>query len=202
VTISAHRIEDYGIVGDTQTAALVSRDGSIDWLCLPRFDSPACFAKLLGDAGNGYWRINPAESAGQLMGINRRYRDDTLILETQFETTRGVARLVDCMPVRESHPRVMRMVECAHGQVDMRMDLVMRFDYGSVVPWVQRSGTLLTATAGPDALSMWSSVEVRGEGLTTVSDFSVAQGNVEFFELTWFPSHEETPRPAMAASIT
>jgi GH15 family glucan-1,4-alpha-glucosidase len=196
VTTSGHRIEDYGIIGDTQTAALVSRDGSIDWLCLPRFDSPACFAKLLGGAENGYWNINPAESAGQLRRISRRYRDDTLILETQFETAGGVVRLVDCMPVRESHPRVMRMVECTRGQVDMRMDLVMRFDYGSVVPWVQRSGTLLTATAGPDALSLWASVEVRGEGLTTVSDFTVAQGNVEFFELTWFPSHEETPRPA------
>jgi GH15 family glucan-1,4-alpha-glucosidase len=196
VTISAHRIEDYGIVGDTHTAALVSRDGSIDWLCLPRFDSPACFAKLLGDARNGYWRIHPAESAGQVRRISRRYRDDTLVLETQFETAGGVVRLVDCMPVRESHPRVMRMVECIRGQVDMRMDLVMRFDYGSVVPWVRRSGTLLTATAGPDALSLWASVEVTGEDLTTVSDFTVTQGNVEFFELTWFPSHEPTPRPA------
>ncbi len=196
MTASTARIEDYGIIGDTHTAALVGRDGSVDWLCLPRFDSPACFAKLLGDTANGYWRISPAPSAGPVSRISRRYRDDTLILETEFEVAGGVVRLVDCMPLRERHPRVMRMVECTQGRVDMRMDLVMRFDYGSVVPWVRRSGPLLTAMAGPDALSLWASVEVRGEGLTTVSDFTVADGNVEVFELTWFPSHEETPRPA------
>src|SRR6202035_4855453 len=136
---SSRRIEDYALIGDCGSAAVVGRDGSIDWLCLPRFDSPACFAKLLGDARNGYWRISPAQSAGRLRGIGRRYRDDTLILETESETAGGVVRLVDCMPVRESHPRVRRMVECTDGRVDMRMDLVMRFDYGSVVPWVRRS---------------------------------------------------------------
>jgi GH15 family glucan-1,4-alpha-glucosidase len=195
----ALRIEDYGIIGDTQTAALVGRDGSIDWLCLPRFDSPACFARLLGDEPNGFWRIAPAPSAGEVRAVTRRYREDTLVLETEFETSSGVVRLVDCMPVREVHPRVVRRVECVRGQVDMRMELVIRFDYGSVVPWVQRSGSLLTATGGPDAISLWSSVPVRGEDLTTVSDFHVTGGQSEFFELTWFPSHEPAPRPVNVA---
>jgi GH15 family glucan-1,4-alpha-glucosidase len=189
------RIEDYGIIGDTHTAALVGRDGSIDWLCLPRFDSPSCFAKLLGDEGNGYWRIAPAPSARDSK-VRRQYRDDTLVLETEFETASGVARLVDCMPAREAHPRVMRMVECTSGRIDMRMELVMRFDYGSVVPWVTRSGSLLTAIAGPDALTLWASVPVRGEDMTTVAEFTMTAGNSEFFELAWFDSHEDAPRPA------
>jgi GH15 family glucan-1,4-alpha-glucosidase len=190
------RIEDYGIIGDTHTAALVGIDGSIDWLCLPRFDSAACFAKLLGDESHGYWRIAPASSAGVVRNRRHRYREHTLILETEFETDGGLARLTDCMPLREEHPRVMRKVECVHGQVDMRMDLVIRFDYGSIVPWVRRRGALLTAVAGPDALSLWASVAMRGEAMTTVSDFTLTQNNVEFFELTWFSSHEPTPRPA------
>jgi GH15 family glucan-1,4-alpha-glucosidase len=168
---------------------------------LPRFDSGACFAKILGDERNGFWRIAPAESAGDVREVRRRYTQDSLVLETEFETTDGVVRVVDCMPVRELHPRVVRKVECTKGQVDMRMDLVVRFDYGSVVPWVQRSGALLTATAGPDALSLWASVPVKGEDLTTVSDFTLTNGNSEFFELTWFPSHEEPPRPANVAYV-
>jgi GH15 family glucan-1,4-alpha-glucosidase len=190
------RIEDYGLIGDTQTAALVGRDGSIDWLCLPRFDSAACFAKLLGDERNGFWRISPAEPGADGANIRRRYRGDSLVLETEFATTRGVVRLVDCMPVRHAHPRVVRMVECLSGRVEMRMDLVMRFDYGSVVPWVKRSGSLLVATAGPDALSLWASVPVTGWNLTTLSEFTMTEGRVEFFELTGFASHEEPPRPA------
>jgi GH15 family glucan-1,4-alpha-glucosidase len=190
------RIEDYAIIGDTHTAALVGRDGSIDWLCVPRFDSGACFAKVLGDERNGFWRIGPAQSAGEISEIKRRYRDDSLVLETEFETAGGALRLVDCMPVREVHPRIVRMVECTRGQIDVRMDLVMRFDYGSVLPWVQRSGPLLTAIAGPDALSLWTSVEVTGEDMTTVSDFTMSKGEIEFFELTWYPSHERPPRPA------
>jgi GH15 family glucan-1,4-alpha-glucosidase len=191
----ALRIEDYGLIGDTHTAALVGRDGSIDWLCLPRFDSAACFAKLLGDNGNGFWRIAPAKSAGKVHEIRRKYREDTLVLETEFETGDGVARVVDCMPVRGEHPRVLRMVQCTEGRIDMRMDLVMRFDYGSVLPWVTRSGTLLTAIAGPDALSLWASVEVKGENMTSVSEFTMTEGTSEFFELTWFASHEQAPRP-------
>jgi GH15 family glucan-1,4-alpha-glucosidase len=188
-------IEDYGLIGDTHTAALVGRDGSIDWLCLPRFDSPACFAKMLGDEPNGFWRIAPAGSAGEVHEVRRSYREDTMVLETEFQTAGAVVRIVDCMPVREVHPRVLRMVQCVQGQIDMRMDLVMRFDYGSVLPWVTRSGTLLTAIAGPDALSLWASVEMKGDGMTTVADFAMAAGTSEFFELTWFASHEQAPRP-------
>jgi GH15 family glucan-1,4-alpha-glucosidase len=193
------RIEDYGIIGDTHTAALVGVDGSIDWLCLPRFDSPACFASLLGDEENGCWRIAPSASAGGVTQVRRRYRENTLILETEFETETGVVRLTDCMPVRSDHPRVLRKLECTRGHVDMRMDLVIRFDYGSVMPWVQKTGSLLTAVAGPDALSLWATVPVRGENMTTVSDFTITQGNVEFFELTWFSSNERTPRPGNVA---
>jgi GH15 family glucan-1,4-alpha-glucosidase len=189
------RIEDYGLIGDTHTGALVGRDGSIDWLCLPRFDSPACFAKLLGDEQNGFWRIAPAESAGRVHKVTRRYRHDTLVLETEFHTAGGVARVVDCMPVREVNPRVLRMVQCTQGQIEMRMDLVIRFDYGSVLPWVTRSGTLLTAIAGPDALSLWASVEVKGEDMASVSEFTMTEGTSEFFELSWYPSHEDAPRP-------
>jgi GH15 family glucan-1,4-alpha-glucosidase len=189
------RIEDYGLIGDTHTAALVGSDGSIDWLCLPRFDSAACFAKLLGDEQNGFWRIAPAESAGEVQEVRRSYREDSLVLETEFRTAGGVIRIVDCMPVRETYPRVLRLVQCTQGRVDMRMDLVMRFDYGSVLPWVTRSGSLLTAIAGPDALSLWTSVAVEGEDMTTVSDFTMAEGTSEFFELTWFASHEAAPRP-------
>jgi GH15 family glucan-1,4-alpha-glucosidase len=194
----AVRIEDYGLIGDTHTAALVGRDGSIDWLCLPRFDSGACFARILGDEANGFWRIAPAGSPRQTRSA-RRYRDDTLVLETEFETARGAVRLVDCMAVREDHPRVLRLVECTRGRIDMRMDLVMRFDYGSVVPWVTRSGDRVQAIAGPDALSLWTSVEVKGENLTTVADFTMTTGQSEMFELTWFPSHEEAPRPLNVA---
>lgn len=189
------RIEDYGIIGDTHTAALVGTDGSIDWLCLPRFDSPACFARLLGGNDNGFWRIAPSTSSGDLTRVRRRYRERTIILETEFKTEDGSVLLTDCMPIRSSNPRVLRKVEGKHGRVDMHMDLVMRFDYGSVVPWVQRSGSRLTAVAGPDALSLWSTVPVTGEQMTTVADFTVTPQSVEFFELTWFPSNDETPRP-------
>ncbi len=188
-------IEDYAIIGDTHTAAIVGRDGSIDWLCLPRFDSAACFAKLLGDERHGFWRIAPAPGV-EVREVRRRYRPDTLVLETEFETDGGVARLVDCMPLREEHPLVVRMVEGVSGTVDMHMQLVMRFDYGSVVPWVRSSGRLLAAIAGPDALSMWTSVETRGENMTTLADFTVSAGSSESFELTWFLSHQEAPRPA------
>src|SRR5579885_1785307 len=142
----ALRLEDYAMIGDTHTAALVGRNGSIDWLCLPRFDSAACFAKLLGTDDNGYWRIAPTDDVTH---ITRRYLDDTLVLETEFTTGTGVVRLTDCMPVREEHPQIVRVVEAVHGEVDMAMELTMRFDYGSVVPWVRRLDGLLTAVAGP-----------------------------------------------------
>jgi GH15 family glucan-1,4-alpha-glucosidase len=196
--MSTH-IEDYGIIGDTQTAALVGRDGSIDWLCLPRFDSQACFARLLGDERHGYWRVGPAPSAGENVTIKRRYREDTLVLETEFTTAQGTVRLIDCMPVRQSHPRIVRMVEGVQGEVDMRMDLVLRFDYGAVVPWVRSSGRLLHAIAGSNGVSLWSSVDVKGQDMTTVGEFTMTPGESEVFELTWYPSHEEAPRPANAA---
>jgi GH15 family glucan-1,4-alpha-glucosidase len=130
-------IEDYGIIGDTQTAALVARSGSIDWLCLPRFDSPACFAALLGDSSHGRWLIGPADA---VLESSRRYRGNSLVLETEFTTSTGTVRLVDCMPPRERSPDLVRVVEGVRGEVSMRMELIVRFDYGSIVPWVRRDG--------------------------------------------------------------
>ncbi len=188
-------IEDYALIGDTHTAAIVGRDGSIDWLCLPRFDSEACFAQLLGDQSHGFWRIAP--TADQVE-TRRRYRGDTLVLETEFETPEGVVRLIDCMPIREEHPQVVRVVDGVSGTVDVRMRLSMRFGYGSVLPWVRRAGSLLTAVAGPDALSLWTPVHARGEDMTTVAEFTVREGDRVPFVLTWYPSHEEVPRPVDA----
>src|SRR5438552_9823504 len=134
-------IEDYALIGDNETAALVGRDGSIDWLCVPRFDSGACFAALLGTPDHGRWLIAPA---GGVRRVRRDYRQGTLVLETEFETEDGVVRLIDCMTPRERHPVVVRVVEGVRGRVAMRMELAIRFDYGSVVPWVRRlaDGTL------------------------------------------------------------
>jgi GH15 family glucan-1,4-alpha-glucosidase len=188
----ALRIEDYGIIGDTHTAALVGRDGSIDWLCLPRFDSEACFAHLLGTEENGFWRIGPRHGG---LATRRRYRRDTLVLETEFDTGSGVARVTDCMPIRESHPEVVRLVEGLSGQVDMTMELAIRFGYGSVVPWVRKLDWLLEAIAGPDGIALWTPVPTEGQGFRTVSEFTVAEGQRFPFILTWFPSHEAPPRP-------
>ncbi len=188
-------IEDYGLIGDTHTAALVGADGSIDWLCLPRFDSEACFAALLGDQHNGFWRLAPT-SGGR--ATRRRYRGDTLVLESEFDTDGGTVRIVDCMPLRETHPEVVRVVEGVRGTVDMRMDLAMRFGYGRVVPWVRRLDELLTALAGPDGLALWTTVHTRGRDRTTVAEFSVSAGQHVPFVLTWFPSHEDPPRPTDA----
>ena len=185
-------IEAYAVIGDTHTAALVGSDGSIDWLCLPRFDSAACFAALLGDESNGRWRLAPA---GEVTRSRRRYRDDTLVLETEFETPGGTVRVVDCMPIREEHPQVVRLVTGVSGQVDMRMDLTMRFDYGQVVPWVRRVEGLLVAVAGPDALALWTPVHSHGEDMSTVAEFTVMAGQNISFLMTWFPSHEDPPRP-------
>jgi GH15 family glucan-1,4-alpha-glucosidase len=188
-------IEDYGLIGDTHTAALVGRDGSIDWLCLPRFDSVACFAKLLGDEDNGSWRIAPT---GATVASRRRYRGDSLVLETEFDVREGTVRIVDCMPIRESQAEVVRIVEGVSGTVPMRMELTVRFGYGSIVPWVRRLDGLLTAIAGPDALALWSPVHTRGEEMRTVADFTVSQGQQIPFVLAWYPSHEELPRPVDA----
>ncbi|HUY21461.1 MAG TPA: glycoside hydrolase family 15 protein [Acidimicrobiales bacterium] len=189
------RIEDYGIIGDTHTAGLVGCDGSIDWLCLPRFDSDACFAQLLGTPEHGYWRIAPATGDYE---VRRAYRPDSLVLETEFETADGVARLVDCMPIREHHPQVVRMVQSVRGSVAMRMDLVIRFGNGSMVPWVRRVDGLLAAVSGPDALALWTPVRTRGEDMTTAAEFTVAGDDHVPFVLTWYPSQEAPPRPVDA----
>jgi GH15 family glucan-1,4-alpha-glucosidase len=196
MTLVALKIEDYGIIGDTHTAALVGRNGSIDWLCLPRFDSDACFAGLLGDNSHGYWRISPATEDYE---VRRHYRGDSLVLDTEFETADGVAKVVDCMPIREDHPQVVRMVEAVRGEVAMRMDLVIRFGYGSMVPWVRGADGLLCAVAGPDALSLWTPIDTRGEDMTTVAEFTVSATEHIPFVLTWYPSHEVPPRPVDAS---
>jgi GH15 family glucan-1,4-alpha-glucosidase len=181
------RIEDYALIGDLHTAALVGRDGSIDWLCLPRFDSEACFAALLGDERNGRWSIAPA---GSVKKTRRHYREDTLVLETEFETEEGTVRLVDFMPPRDRHLDLIRIVEGVRGKVPMRMQLVMRFDYGITVPWVQSLAGGLLAVAGPNALFLRTPVETSGEDMTTVAEFSVAEGESIPFVLNWHASHE------------
>src|SRR5271166_3222974 len=149
------RIEDYALIGDLHTAALVGRDGSIDWLCLPRFDSGACFARLLGEAEHGFWKIAPTSP---VTAVRRRYRPDTLILETEFDTAEGTVRLVDCMPIREGHPQVVRLIQGVRGRVPMQMTLVLRFGYGECTPWVTHHDQLLTAITGPDAVALFTRV--------------------------------------------
>jgi GH15 family glucan-1,4-alpha-glucosidase len=191
----AARIEDYGLIGDLQTAALVSRDGCVDWLCLPRFDSGACFAALLGDDDNGRWSIAPS---ARVTACRRCYRDDTLILETTFETDSGVVRLIDFMPPRETAPDVVRIVEGVSGSVSMRLDLTIRFDYGSIVPWVRRLDDGILAVAGPDALHLATPVELVGRNFHTVAEFEVRAGERVPFVLTWFPSNVDLPQPVDA----
>jgi GH15 family glucan-1,4-alpha-glucosidase len=185
------RIEDYAFLSDTQTGALVSRHGCVDWLCFPRFDSGACFAALLGDGENGRWKFTPE---GEVKTTRRRYRGDTLILETEIETANGVVRLIDFMPPRGENPDLVRIVEGVRGSVRMKMDLIIRFDYGHIIPWVRQKHGGLEAIAGPDALILRTPIETRGEDLTTVAEFDVTQGDRVPFVLTWFPSHDEPPR--------
>jgi GH15 family glucan-1,4-alpha-glucosidase len=185
------RIEDYGLIGDTQTAALVGRDASIDWLCLPRFDSAACFAALLGGADNGRWQIAPADG---WRSVERRYRPGTLVLETEFRTASGRVRVVDCMPNRLDDPDVVRLVQGVSGHVHMHMELTVRFDYGRVIPWVRQLDGRLQLIAGPDALYLTSSgAHPHGKGLTTIADFTVADGQQAAFSLRWHPSHLPPP---------
>jgi GH15 family glucan-1,4-alpha-glucosidase len=184
-------IEDYALIGDTHTAGLVSREGSIDWLCLPRFDSPACFAALLGDRSNGHWQLAPA---GPVREVRRRYQGDTLVLETDYRTDDGVVRVVDCMPPRQSDPDVARIVQGVRGRVPMRMELTIRFDYGSIVPWVRHVDGALHAIAGPDSVWLRTPVPVYGQNLTTLADFTVAEGERVPFMLTWHASHRPAPR--------
>ncbi len=183
-------IEQYGMIGDCHTAALVGIDGSIDWLCFPMFDSPACFAALLGSAKNGRWLLAPTGNATK---VSRRYRGDTLILETDYETESGTVTVIDCMPPRTREPDLIRLVVGKHGTVRMRMELVIRFDYGWVVPWVERIEKGIRATAGPDTLVLQAPVELRGEDFTTVADFEVSAGDRVPFVLMWHASNEPAP---------
>jgi len=187
------RIEDYGLIGDLQTAALVGLDGSVDWLCLPRFDSAACFSALLGDEADGRWLLAPA---GKVERVERRYREDTLVHELDFHCAVGSVRVIDFMPPRGTEPDLVRIVEGLEGSVQMRLDLAIRFGYGSIVPWVQRheDGTRI-AIAGPDALALHTPVAVHGEDLRTRAEFTVTAGERVPFVLTWYPSHEPVPPP-------
>src|SRR6266487_2982340 len=164
------KIEDYAFLSDTQTGALVSRDGCVDWLCFPRFDSPACFASLLGDKKNGHWRFFPEE---KIEKTRRQYRDETLILETEIETKSGAVRLIDFMPPRGENPDIIRIVEGLRGEMRMQMELIIRFDYGQIVPWVRKEHAGLEAIAGPDGLILRTSIETRGSDFTTVAEFTV-----------------------------
>ena len=184
-------IEDYGLIGDLQTAALVSRHGCIDWLCFPRFDSGACFSALLGDEENGRWSLRPASD---ITSARRRYRGDTLVLETELACDEGVVRLIDFMPPRGEAPDVVRIVEGVEGTVPMKMRLSIRFDYGSIVPWVRRRDEGLHAVAGPDALLLATPIDLVGRNLHTEAEFDVAPGDRVPFVLTWFPSNQDLPQ--------
>jgi GH15 family glucan-1,4-alpha-glucosidase len=183
-------LEQYALIGDCQAAGLVGLDGSIDWLCLPRFDSAACFAALLGDSGHGRWCIR---AAGAARATRRRYRGDTLVLETEFDAPEGTVRLIDFMSLRTDAADLVRIVEGVRGRVPVRMDLTIRFDYGSIVPWVRRIADGLTATAGPDLLRLRSPVPLTNENFTTRAEFTVAAGDRLAFDLTWSPSHRPEP---------
>ncbi|MFJ5556321.1 glycoside hydrolase family 15 protein [Streptomyces sp. NPDC093250] len=189
-----HRIEDYALIGDEQTAALVGADGSVDWLCLPRFDSAACFARLLGDESNGHWRIAPV---GADRYTRRSYREDTLVLDTEWTTPQGTVLVTDLMPQRHRAPDLVRIVQGVRGEVTVRSTLRLRFDYGSVVPWVRRADGHRVAVAGPDSAWLRSVPEVPtwGEDMGTFSQFTVKEGERVAFVLTWHPSHE--PRPPL-----
>ena len=184
-------LEDYGLIGDTQAAALVGRNGSVDWLCLPRFDSASCFTALLGDERHGRWLVAPA---GEVRTISRRYRPGTLVLETDFETAGGAVRLIDFMPRRGlGPPRVMRIVEGLRGRVPMRMELSPRPDYASIVPWIEPSSDGVVATAGPDAFRLSTPLPLSVEDGTASAEFAVVEGARERLTLTWHPSYEDSP---------
>jgi len=185
------KIEDYAVIGDCETAALVDRWGCIDWLCWPDFASESCFAALLGDEKNGCWWIRPDGK----FTTTRRYRDHTLILETTFEHKDGAVRLIDFMPIREHHSDVVRIVEGVRSTVPMRMELGLRFDYGRTVPWVTRLDDGARAVAGPHVAMLHASVPVHGENLTTVAEFTVSEGERAWFTLTYGASFEEAPAP-------
>ncbi len=188
-------IEDYALLGDCHSAALVSRDGSIDWLCMPRFDSGACFAALLGDEDNGHWAIRPRGA----FAVRRRYLPGTMVLETEFRTATGVCLVIDCLVVEDRHPTLIRRVEGVSGTVALGLELVIRFDYGSIVPWVRTlaDGTLM-AIAGPDTLVLHTPVRLHGEDLRTRGEFTIAAGQQLDFSLVWHAAYEGHPPPEEA----
>jgi GH15 family glucan-1,4-alpha-glucosidase len=189
------RIEDYALIGDCETAALVGRDGSVDWLCWPRFDSDACFTALLGSPEHGRWLIAPQDASAR---VTRRYRGDTLILETRFETNEGVVLLIDFMPPRSEHSKLIRVIVGESGHVEMQTEFVMRFGYGALVPWVHRlEDGSLCAIAGPDQVVLCSPVPVHGEGAKTVG--TAKAGDTLSFVLTYAFSH--LPPPAAVDPI-
>jgi GH15 family glucan-1,4-alpha-glucosidase len=189
------KIEDHAFLSDTQTGALVSRDGRVTWLCFPRFDSGACFASLLGTPDNGQWHIWPEEKIEKL---SRRYRGHSLILETDIETADGAVRLIDFMPPRGENPDIIRIVEGIQGEVSLQMQLIIRFDYGHIVPWVRKRHGGIEAIAGPDGLILRTPIPTGGKDLTTVAHFNVKEGERIPFVLTWFASHGDPPKPVNA----
>jgi GH15 family glucan-1,4-alpha-glucosidase len=190
------RIEDYAMIGDLGSAALVGRDGSIDWLCWPRFDSDACFAAILGTPEHGRWRIAPKDPSAK---ITRRYRPSTLILETRFETEAGAVTMIDFMPPREANSHLLRLLVGERGSVDFRGELILRFGYGAVIPWVTRiDDHALRAVAGPDMAVLRASVPLHGENFKTVGDFTVAAGEKVSFSLSYALSNEDVPEPVDA----
>jgi GH15 family glucan-1,4-alpha-glucosidase len=190
------RIEDYALIGDTQTAALVGIDGSIDWLCAPRFDSSACFAALLGDESNGRWRV---AAKGMERATRRRYVPGALVLETEWDTGNGVARVTDFMPIRTTHPDVIRLVQGISGTVEMQMELIVRFDYGRSVPWARRIGGDLLFVSGADSLLLRADMAMHGEDARTTSEFTIGEGQFASFVLSWSPSFEAPREPRHAA---
>jgi GH15 family glucan-1,4-alpha-glucosidase len=188
----ASRIEDYALIGDCHSAALVASNGSIDRLCVPRFDSGACFAALLGSPQHGRWQLAPRECAS-MAPRRRAYRPGSLVLGTEYEAPHGAVRLVDFMPPRSKGVDVVRIVEGIDGEVSMAMELTIRFDYGSIVPWVRRIDRGIRATAGPETIRLTTEIELRGENFHTCADFTVRAGERIPFTLTWYPSHLRAP---------
>ena len=188
-------LEDYALIGDTQTAALVGIDGSIDWLCLPRFDSGACFAALLGTPDNGRWLLAPV---GAERAARRSYQRESLVLVTEWEIDDALVRVTDFMPLRDERPHLIRTVEGVRGAVKMHTELTLRFDYGRLVPWVRRIGGDLCAASGPDAVCLRSDVRLHGRGPHSEADFTVKEGEYVSFVMSWYPSHLAPPQPPHA----
>src|SRR5262245_14997900 len=180
------RIEDYALIGDCYTAGLVGRDGSLDWLCLPRFDSAACFAALLGTPQHGRWLLAPS---GTPRRVQRQYREGTLILETIYTTDDGEVAVIDCMPPRDDQLDLIRLVQGRHGRVAMQMGVIVRFDFRFIVSLVRRIEGDWSAIGGPDGLRLRTPIHVHGKDFTTVAEFTVGEGDIVPFQLTWHPSN-------------